>query len=509
MQKTPIRLLWLLFTATALAPLTLVKVPGLGDYLNHLARMHVLVEIARSPELQRYYQVHWTPIPYLAMDLVVPVLAQVLPIYMAGKIFVLACVALSTAGAACLHYAVHRRLSPVPLAAWLVSSNTLLAYGFLNYLFALGFAMLLFAGWVSTTGWRRFLRAALFAPAVLALYFGHAFACFAYCLAVAGFEAGRALRARLHPVRTIAADCLAAFAQAIPALVFAATLNVNAGYVGALRTHWGDLGAKLVALVSPLLFLHDATNFVLLAAAALGALLLATRVRLDPQLWPACIPVAFAAIAMPHVVASTWGMDLRLPLFLVLLLISAASFPRASAWQWPAMATLFVMLAAKSADAWIVLTQVDGQIAETRRVLAALPRGARLLVVNVVGHGTGQEVVPNSTIWHMPLTAVIDRDAYVPYLFNGLTTIRMRPELRLSSTPNGLPVTPAQLREGEHAAVADQGDGEGARIYWLGWPKSFDDVLIQRFGADPGPLPTNLELLVHGQDMDLYRIRPD
>jgi hypothetical protein len=499
----------LLFTAISLAPLTLVQVPGLGDYLNHLARMHVLVGIAQSPDLQRYYQVHWTPIPYLAMDVVVPVLARVLPIYLAGKIFVLACVALPAAGAACLHYAVHRRFSPVPLAAWLVSSNTLLAYGFLNYLFALGFAVLLFAGWVSTTGWPRILRAVVFAPAVLALYFGHAFACFAYCLAVAGFEAGLALRARLQPFSRVAADLLAAFAQAIPAMVFAATLNVNAGYVGALRTHWGGLGAKLVALASPMLFLHDATNFLVLAVAVMGALLLATRVRLAPAIWPACIPVALGALAMPHVVASTWGMDLRLPLFLVLLLISAASFRGAPAWRWPAIAALFVLLAAKSADAWMVLDLVDGQIAETRRILAVLPRGARLLVVNVVGHGTGQEIVPNSTIWHMPLTAVIDRDAYLPYLFNGLTTIRMRPEFRLSSTPNGLPITPAQLRDGEHAAPADQGDGEGARIYWLAWPQNFDDVLVQRFGADPGPLPENLELLVHGQDMDLYRIRAE
>jgi hypothetical protein len=299
---------------------------------------------------------------------------------------------------------------------------------------------------------------------------------------------------------------LAAAAQAAPALVFAATLNVHAGYLGALRTHWGDLGAKLVALVSPALFFHDGVNGFVVVATAMAAVGLLTRARLDPRIWAACLPVGLAAAAMPHVLASTWGMDVRLPLFLVLLLISGASFPRAAAWRWPAVALAFALLAAKSADAWDGLRQADAQIAETRRVLGVLPRGARLLVVNVAGHGTGQERVPSSTIWHMPLTAVIDRDAYVPYLFNGLTTIRMRPELRLSSTPNGLPITPAQLREGQTAPPAERDDGEGARIYWLDWPQNFDYVLIQRFGGDPGPLPSNLRRLVQAADMDLYQV---
>jgi hypothetical protein len=504
----PIRLAWFLFAAVALAPLCLVQVPGLGDYLNHLARMHVLLAIGQSPDLQRFYQVHWAPIPYLAMDVVVPLLAQVLPIYLAGKIFVLACVVLPVAGTACLHYVVHRRLSVVPLAAWLVSYNILLAFGFLNYLFSLGFALFLFAGWIATGRWPRWRRAAVFAPAVLALYFGHAFACGAYCLAVAGFELNRAIRPGFS--RGVAADLLAALAQAVPALVFAATLNVNAGYLGHLQTHWGDPGSKLFALCSPFLFMRDGVNGGVTVAALVGAGWLATRVRLAPEIWPSCIPVALAAVAMPHVVASTWGMDLRLPLFLVLLLISAASFPRAPAWRRPAVAALLILLAAKSADAWVVLRRLDGQIAETRRILAVLPPGARLLVVNVAGHGTGQERVPVSTIWHMPLVAVIDRDAYVPTLFNGLTTIRIRPDFRFSSTPNGLPVTPAQLWEGlaVNVPTTDIGDGEGARLYWLGWPKMFDYVLVQRFGADPGKLPPNLHLLSEAGDMDLYQVVP-
>ena len=512
MGSSAIRLLWFLCAAIALAPLCLVHVPGLGDYLNHLARMHVLVNIGHSPALQLYYQVHWSPIPYLAMDAVVPLLARILPIYVAGKVFVIACVVLPVAGTACLHYVVHRRVSPVPLAAWLVSYNTLLSFGFLNYLFSLGFALFLFSGWVAAVEWPRWRRTAVFAPSVLALYFGHAFACGAYCLAVAGFESDRALRARLRPFRTVAANVLAALAQALPAIWFAATLNVGAGYVGRLQNVYGDIGSKLLALFSPVLFLHDAANGMVLLATLLCAGIFCFRVRLAPGIGAAFVPVLLAGIAMPHVLDSTWGMDLRLPLFGVLLLIGGASFPRAEAWLRPATAVLLVLLAAKSADAWSVLRHLDAQIADARRVLGHLPVGARLLVVNPAGHGTGRERVPESTFWHMPLTAVIDRDAFVPTLFNGLTTVRMQPAYHDSSTPNGLPVTPAQLREGEFAASPTPGsdlsdlEGGGGRIYWLGWPKNFDFVLVERFGADPGPLPAVLSPIAHSVDMDLYAV---
>ena len=122
-------------TVIVLVPIWSMQVPGLGDTMNHLARMHVLTQIDTSPALQRFYEVHWTPIPYLAMDAIVPVLARAMPLYVAGKIFVMACVLMPVLGGASLHYAVQRRFSLVPAAGFLLSYNYLLATGFLNYLF--------------------------------------------------------------------------------------------------------------------------------------------------------------------------------------------------------------------------------------------------------------------------------------------------------------------------------------------------------------------------------------
>ncbi|HET9018105.1 MAG TPA: hypothetical protein VFN46_00870, partial [Acetobacteraceae bacterium] len=60
----------------ALAPLLTTRFPPFDDYLNHLARMHIIaIGDAPSP-LHAFYAIHWKLIPNLAMDIVVPPLAR-------------------------------------------------------------------------------------------------------------------------------------------------------------------------------------------------------------------------------------------------------------------------------------------------------------------------------------------------------------------------------------------------------------------------------------------------
>jgi len=76
----------LAIAAFVLYPIASVTIPGLTDYPNHLARMHILAAIDASADLRRYYELHWTPMPYLAMDAMVPLIARIMPIYDAGRV---------------------------------------------------------------------------------------------------------------------------------------------------------------------------------------------------------------------------------------------------------------------------------------------------------------------------------------------------------------------------------------------------------------------------------------
>ena len=58
--------------AVLITPLFLVDVPPLLDYPNHLSRAWVLAKGSSDPVLSRIYEPHWTIIPNLASDIVLP-----------------------------------------------------------------------------------------------------------------------------------------------------------------------------------------------------------------------------------------------------------------------------------------------------------------------------------------------------------------------------------------------------------------------------------------------------
>jgi hypothetical protein len=131
----------------------------------------------------------------------------------------------------------------------------------------------------------------------------------------------------------------------------------------------------------------------------------------------------------------------------------------------------------------------------------------RLLVVDT--SRPGPSVVPAWATWHIAMVAVIDRDAFVPYLFTGLGTVRPTAGIRASITPTGVPLPLSRLVDAmglRDDPAGDTPDGGGGRIYWLGWEEKFDYVLIQHFGNRPATVPANLRLVATSPVADLYRI---
>jgi len=134
--------------AVAAAPLLWVTLPPLVDYPNHLARMHIIAVGAASPILRDFYTITWRPLPDLAMDLVVPLLARAMPLLWAGKAFLLLTFLLLAGGTALLHHALFRRWSAWPCLAFLLLYSRSLLWGFANFLFGVGLGLVGAAAWV-------------------------------------------------------------------------------------------------------------------------------------------------------------------------------------------------------------------------------------------------------------------------------------------------------------------------------------------------------------------------
>ena len=79
-------------------PIWTHPLPPLSDYVNHLARMQVIATIKENPQLAKYYEIDWQVIPNLTMDLIVPLLARIMNIYLAGQVFIVGMFALIISG---------------------------------------------------------------------------------------------------------------------------------------------------------------------------------------------------------------------------------------------------------------------------------------------------------------------------------------------------------------------------------------------------------------------------
>jgi hypothetical protein len=174
------------------------------------------------------------------------------------------------------------------------------------------------------------------------------------------------------------------------------------------------------------------------------------------------------------------------------------------------LALVVALTLIKSIEGTFALQRIDGRIAQTRRVLQSLPKGSRLLVMDDGDLQSGADPLSPNAFWHIPAMAVIDRGAFLPYLFTGFMTVQPTAAVRDASTPSGRPLDAAELDEGlthPDTPGATIPDGRGGRIYWYGWREKFDFLLVQH-AAHRSPLPACLQPVAMSEVADLYKITP-
>src|SRR5215813_795971 len=197
-RGSQIAILFIALAAIASIPILLYPWPPLSDYINHLARMHVIATVSNDRDLALFYQIEWQVIPNLMMDLIVPVLQRVMNVYLAGQAYTIITFVLILSGTLALNRQLYRHWSVLPLIAFPLLYNNVFLVGTMNYLFGIGLSLWALATWVALRESAMVLRLAVSTLFVLALFFCHLFAVGVYGLALFAFELQRllALRAR-------------------------------------------------------------------------------------------------------------------------------------------------------------------------------------------------------------------------------------------------------------------------------------------------------------------------
>jgi len=421
------------FAALFAALLSLASLPlwrgemlPLLDYPNHLARMYLLAHLAQEPRLQQFYEVVWRPVPNLAMDAVVPTLSLLLPLALAGKLFVLATFFLITGGVAVLQRCLFGAWSVWSCLAFLLLYNRLLLWGFLGYLFGAGLALWAFAAWIALQRRGPATRVALGCLFAFLLYFAHLMALGVYGVVVLGYEAGLLLRHR--PPITAALRALAV--AGIPFLPPLALIVLGSGAAegSVLFAQPGRKFDLLFSVFDDYNRPFDVACF-LLFLGGLSLCLVRRWVRLAPAMAAPLILLGLVYFAMPSQLFTAQGADRRLPLMLFLLLIAASFWsvprPQLARSVLAGALLLFLLRLAVVTLSW----QASGRIyAALLSGLDAVPLGSRI----AVAFPEGAVNVEPTPLAHLPAIAIARRQAFVPTLFAYPTQqpVALRPDYR-------------------------------------------------------------------------------
>lgn len=487
-----------------LAPLALVDVPPLLDYPNHLARAVVLAFGAGDPILSQIYAAHWAIIPDLGADLVLPPLLHVLPIFLAGRIVIGCTILLPVFGTIAYSRVIFGTRSAWPLASGLVAYNGTLLLGLLNFVAAIGFALLLAAGWMAwreSSPWR---TVTLTCIGTVALFFCHLLGLLFFYVLIAGYELERLWSHRAQPAVLLARTATLLPLFAVPfGLYLMSPLALEPNH-----TEYLSIAGKVAQLAFPF------TNYILpldiVTGCFVGGFLLFSiathHCRITLHSGVALLLVSGLYLASPGAFKGTYFVDTRFIVMLGFLLFGAllpTDLPRGA--RLAAVTVFLVLFGVRMATVAYAWHQHRHDVAGMQSVIASVEPGARVFLTSVPPeqapdywrNGPLARRLSNGirVDYHLAALLLIERRAFWPFLFDN---------------PSQQPVETLQpYRALEERARSRAGHGSLAvpgKVNLCG----FDYVLLLEAGGEPdlSHFAADRLLLLAQSDMAaLFRIR--
>ncbi|WP_245892390.1 hypothetical protein [Novosphingobium guangzhouense] len=397
--------------ALAFAPVLLASVPGFVDMPSHMARHHVLANIAHDPALGRMFSVHWQWIANLGADLPSVLLTPLLGSERATVVVAALLAPLMVLGLFQLSRAAHGRVSASAFVALPFAMHQAWMWGFLNYCMGVALALLV-AAWLYARPRGRSRDQALLAVAALGVWTAHMASWVILLILALGNELGglRNWRELWPAIRRN----LVLLIPIVPLLLWRSEASGNGGgpaYVDFVNT-------KLIVFASALRGTDKFVDLVLLAAiggASVVALVWAAGRRLERRLLISGMLLVIATVAAPTTILNAWGTDLRTaPIALLVLVLAIAPSARPERERLVVIAgiALFCVRVGTVARDWTV----HGRSLEQRlTVLEAVPHGSRLGYLWAAPEcGFPWRLVPDEKLGSYALTR---RDAYTNTLF--------------------------------------------------------------------------------------------
>jgi hypothetical protein len=500
---TQTAVLFVVLALVASIPLITHPLPPLTDYVNHLARMHVIASIGKDLDLSRFYEIDWQIVPNLMMDIVIPPLVRFMTVYHAGQVFTVLTFLLIISGTVAFNRALFSSWSVLPLVAFPLLYNHVFLVGVMNYMFGIGLALWGLAVWVALRERLWLVRLLVSAGFVLAMFFCHLFAVALYGMGLFAIEVHRLWEQRDRPWGRRIADFVATglpFLPVVPLLLKSPTWQLAA------ENYWDQQGK-----IDGLIYLIEAYSDIvacLLTAVAAFAIGWAARhrlLRLHSVGWLILAIAGIVYLAMPRVVFATYMADQRLPIaaaFMVIACLHLDLHHRLVRREF--LALLLALLVVRVIEVDVNWAELSRETLEFRDSVKRIKRGSTVLVA-YADRSAGDDV-HDANLVHAACLAMIERSALVTTAFTvpGKQIMHVRREYaERVDTEDGTPPALDQLM------VAATQHSE-PQAYWELWPSRFDYVYVLFTDEDtPNPAPELLTLLHEGERFQLYRVNKE
>jgi hypothetical protein len=503
-----------------LIPLAVTEIPPLVDYPNHLARMFVLASGDSDPFLSTVYAQHWSIIPNIAIDAVMPRLLAVMPLHIAGRAMLAVALLLPVFGTVAYSRATQGVRSLWPLASGLVAYNFAFRMGFINFLIGIGAALLAASLWIRLRASRPIAAWIVLSCLAIVTFFLHIFGVLFLGLLVASHEltelwrewrAGAPLLRRL-----ISRGVFSATIFVIPvALYLQSQLAEVAQPPIASEPFW-----KIFRLFGPFLNYDPIADF---ATAALVAVFVIVCILRRRAVVSAEAAIAACALLIlypftPDMAKGGSFIDARLPVMAGFLLFGGfAPDGLKRPLRIGATALFSVVFLARMTFVTEVWLGQNADLAAFRRVIAHVEPGSRVLgtMVRWQDNRSFWNAIPHRwivlggipTFTHLAALVVTERDSMWPLLF---TSPSQQP---LAVRPAYLAMTePAGVLPSYRLLASDRPPEARSEVatYLEDWPAKFDYVLVMAAGgADDLATfrPDRLELVEQNEFVALMRVR--
>jgi hypothetical protein len=480
-----------LLFAISLIPVLSVDMPAMNDYPTHLARMYLLT----TPTVNPFYQINRTLNPNLAMDLIIPLLAHVVSVETATRLFYAVSQCLIFTGAIAAEYAMKRQHQLAGYTAIAMLYCAPFTLGLLNFEFGLGLALWGFAFWLLVQDRALIIRLVCHSIVVVILFLSHFFALGIYGLTIGLYELWR-IHSQAWQIKRLAQIGLI---LATPAVIMLAFMWFSGASIGGSVFEW----SLMWKLSSPTVFM-SAYSLPLsgLCVAVLIIVWLVLRYKnavvfLPPGKW---IAAGYLVLyfAMPWRLFDSTYLELRVIVAAILFLPACISFVPKRNWQFYFAASVMSLMAiVLTSKVFFVWQAYQPEYAKMRLSFEYIEPKSRILIGD-----NGSDGPMNFA----PTLAVYYAGALVPSFFTvpAQQDVRLKREFQRFEVTDTFQYRPVPLEE--LIATAGDSSSSASPSFVRHWVSDFDYLYI--VGKHISNLmPDLLDELISSERFTLYRIR--